>query len=58
MSNKKEIVFFNKSDLLDKNEIEEKLKAFKKRINKKFEIISVFNNNDLQRIKKTLIKNA
>ncbi len=58
MSNKKEIVFFNKSDLLDKNEIEEKLKAFKKRINKKFEIISVFNNDDLQRIKKTLIKNA
>ena len=58
MSNKKEIFFFNKSDLLDKNEIEEKLKEFKKRINKKFEIISVFNNDDLQRIKKTLIKNA
>ena len=55
---KKEIIFFNKSDLLDKNEINEKLKEFKKKIKTKYEIVSVFSNKDLQKIKKLLIKYA
>jgi len=55
---KKEIIFFNKSDLLDENEINEKLKEFKKKINTKYEIVSIYSNKDLQKIKKLLIKYA
>ena len=53
---KKEIIFFNKSDLLDDNEINEKLKEFKKKIKIKYEILSVHSNKDIQKIKKLLIK--
>ena len=55
---KKEIIFFNKSDLLDENMINEKLKEFKKKIKTKYEIVSVFSNKDLQKIKKLLTKYA
>ena len=55
---KKEIIFFNKSDLLDENENNEKLKEFKKKIKTKYEIVSVYSNKDLQKIKKLLIKYA
>jgi GTP-binding protein len=55
---KKEIIFFNKSDLLDDEEISKKLNEFKKKIKSKYEIISVFSNKDIQKIKKLLIKNA
>merc|ERR1712127_998813 len=55
---KKEIIFFNKSDLLKKEEIDKKLKEFKKKIKKKYEIISVFSSKDIQKIKKILIKNV
>ena len=55
---KKEIIFFNKSDLLDENEINEKLKEFKKKIKNKYEVISVYSNKDIQKIKKLLIKYA
>ena len=55
---KKEIIFFNKSDLLDENEINKKLKEFKKKIKTKYEIVSVYSNKDLQKIKKLLIKYA
>ena len=55
---KKEIIFFNKSDLLENNEINEKLKEFKKKIKTKYEIVSVYSNKDIQKIKKILIKNA
>ena len=55
---KKEIIFFNKSDLLDEKEINEKLKEFKKKIKTKYEIISVYSNKDIQKIKKLLIKYA
>ena len=58
LSKKKEIIFFNKSDLLEKNDISEKLEVFKKKIKTKFEVISVFSNKDIQKIKKILIKNA
>ena len=56
--NKKEIIFFNKSDLLKGEVIEKKLKEFKNKIKKKYEIISVFSSKDVQRIKKILIKNV
>jgi len=55
---KKEIIFFNKSDLLKKDEIEKKLKEFKSKIKKKYEVISIFVEKDIQKIKKILIKNA
>ena len=55
---KKEIIFFNKSDLLDDNEINKKLKEFKKKIKTKYEVISVYSSKDLQKVKKLLIKYA
>jgi len=55
---KKEIIFFNKSDLLKKEDIDKKLKEFKNKTKKQYEIISVFSNKDIQRIKKILIKNV
>jgi GTP-binding protein len=55
---KKEIIFFNKSDLFDDEQINKKLNEFKKKIKSKYEIISVFSNKDIQKIKKILIKNA
>jgi GTP-binding protein len=58
LTKKKEIIFFNKSDLLEKIEITNKLKEFKKKIKAKYEVISVFSNKDIQKIKKLLIKNA
>ena len=45
-------------DLLDENKINEKLKEFKKKIKTKYEIVSVYSNKDLQKIKKLLIKYA
>ncbi len=55
---KKEIIFFNKSDLLKDNEINTKLKEFRNKIKNKYEIISVYSNKDIQKIKKLLIKYA
>ena len=47
LSKKKEIIFFNKSDLLENKDIIKKLSEFKKKIKSKYEIISVFSNKDL-----------
>ena len=58
LSKKKEIIFFNKSDLFDNDEIKKKLENFKKKINAKYEIISVFSSKDIQKTKKILIKYA
>ena len=58
LSMKKEIIFFNKSDLLEKKEIQGKLKNFKKKINKESDFISVFSQKDINKIKKVLIKNV
>ena len=58
LSKKKEIVFFNKSDLLEKKEIQDKLKNFKKKISKEYDFISVFSQKDINKIKKILIKNV
>ena len=55
---KKEIIFFNKSDLLNEGEINEKLKEFKKKIKIKYEVISVYSKQDIQKMKKMLIKYA
>ncbi len=58
LTKKKEIIFFNKSDLFNDEEIKKKLYDFKNKIKTKYEIISVFSKNDLQKIKKLLIKYA
>ena len=58
LSNKKEIIIFNKSDLFEQKDIDKKLKAFKNKIKNKFEIMSVFSQKDLIKIKKILLKNA
>ncbi len=55
---KKELVVFNKSDLVTKAEIDKKLRVFKNKIKKKYEIISVFLDKDLKNIKKILLKNV
>ena len=53
---KKEIIFFNKSDLFENEEIRPKLDYFKNKVGIKFEVISVFSSKDMQKIKKKLIK--
>ena len=58
LSEKKEIIFFNKSDLFDNDEIKKKLKNFKKKVNTKYEVISVFSSKDIKKTKKLLIKYA
>jgi GTP-binding protein len=58
LTEKKEIIVFNKSDLIEKNEIEEKLKIFKKKVKKKYEIISVATDKNLIDLRKILLKNA
>ena len=58
LSKKKEIIVFNKSDLFEKKEIDEKLRNFKKKIKKKFEIISVITDKNLINLRKLLLKNA
>ena len=58
IGDKKEIIFFNKSDLLESKEINEKLDKFKKKSKSRYEIISVFSPNDIRKVKKILIKYA
>ena len=58
LDKKKEIIFFNKSDLLEKNDIDKKLREFQSKIKTKFEVISVFSEKDVKKVKKLLIKNV
>ena len=58
LSQKKEIIFFNKSDLIEKKDLDEKMSKFKDKINSKFKIISIFDKDDIQTIKKALIANV
>ena len=58
LTKKKEIIFFNKSDLIEKEDVDKKLKEFKNKVKKKYEVISVFSNKDIIKIKKILIKNV
>ena len=44
--------------MLENNEINEKLKEFKKKIKTKYEIVSIYSNKDIQRVKKLLVKYA
>ncbi len=58
LSKKKEIIYFNKSDLVEKKILKEKLDIFGSKIKKRYKIISVFKKDDIQTIKKTLITNV
>ena len=58
LSKKKEIIYFNKSDLIEKNVLREKLDNFSSKTKKKYKIISVFKKDDIQSIKKVLITNV
>ena len=58
LSSKKEIVFFNKSDLMTEDDVKQKTEEFEKKINKTYDVISVFSKKDMQKVKKLLIKYA
>ena len=58
LSQKKEIIFFNKSDLIEKKDLNKKMSKFKSKVNSKYKIISIFNKDDIQTIKKALIANV
>ena len=55
---KKEIIVFNKIDIININEIEEKINNFKKKIKKNIYKISVTQNKGLITIRKLLVKNV
>jgi len=55
---KKEIIIFNKIDLIDSNEIKKKVDIFKKKIKKNIYKISVAQNKGLQTMKELLISNV
>ena len=54
----KPIIFFNNCAFLEKNDIDKKLREFKNKIKTKFEVISVFSDKDIKKVKKLLIKNV
>ena len=58
LGEKKEIIFFNKSDLLSDTDVKKKLNEFKNKIKSKYEVISVFSKKDIQNTKITLMKYA
>ena len=55
---KKEIIVFNKIDIINTNKINEKINFFKKKIKKNIYKISVAQNNGLSTLKKILINNV
>ena len=55
---KKEIIVFNKIDIMNINEIKEKINIFKKKIKKNIYKISVVQNKGLITIKKLLVNNV
>ena len=55
---KKEIIIFNKLDLIELNECKKNLEKFKKKVKKNFEIISLFTNQNLEKVKKIMFKNV
>ena len=58
LSKKKEMIFFNKTDLIDKIEVNKKINNFKNKIKKSCKAISLFTKQDINMIKKSLIKNV
>ena len=55
---KKEIIVFNKIDIINNNEMKQKVSTFKKRIKKNIHKISVVQNKGLINIKKLMINNV
>ena len=55
---KKEIIVFNKIDIINTNEIEQKIKNFKKKIKKNVYKISIIQNKGLTNIKKLMVNNV
>ena len=51
---KKEIVIFNKSDLVNMDSITKKLKNFKKETKKDFQIISLVSKQNFEKVKKII----
>ena len=52
---KREIIVFNKIDMISEEEINEKINTFKKELKKKIYTISALKNKGLKTIKKTLV---
>ena len=55
---KKEIIIFNKSDLIKEDDLKKQISIFKQKIKRKYKIISLFKKDDIQIVKKTLINNV
>ena len=53
---KKEIIIFNKSDLVNMDSIKENLKNFKNKVKKKFEITSLLSNQNFEKVKKIILQ--
>ena len=53
---KKELIIFNKVDLIEKEKLRENLKNFKKKIKKSCEILSLITNENLEKVKKIILK--
>ena len=53
---KKEIIIFNKSDLIEMDSVNEKLKQFKNKVKKNFEITSLITNRNFEKVKKIIYK--
>ena len=58
MVKKKEIVVFNKIDMISEDEVEKKINLFNKKIKKKVYAISALKHQGLKPIKKVLITHA
>ncbi len=53
---KKELIIFNKVDLVEKEKLRENLKNFNKKIKKNCEILSLITNENLEKVKKIILK--
>ena len=58
LSKKKEIIVFNKIDLIEDKVLEEKLLNFSKKNRKNFNLISILKKNGLKKIKQMIIENV
>jgi len=58
LSKKKEIIVFNKIDIIDDSQIKEKINDFKKKVKKNIYQISVIQNKGLTNIKKMMVNNV
>ena len=58
LTEKNEIIVFNKIDLITENELKDKMDIFNKKNKKKFNLISVLKKNGLKKIKQIIIQNV